>query len=99
MFNRLGVLRGLPDPNHVAAQGAPEIIILQGIAIATRSVFTLDLIFTPAVDSLGIAGKPTSGTIKVFGKPVHFASPGDAIDSGIGMVHQHFMLVPTQSVT
>ena len=43
--------------------------------------------------------RPTSGTIKVFGKKVDFGSPGDAIDIGIGMVHQHFMLVPTQSVT
>ncbi len=28
----------------------------------------------------------------------HFASPGDAIDAGIGMVHQHFMLVPVFTV-
>jgi len=40
-----------------------------------------------------------SGTILVNGQPVHFSSPNDAIHSGIGMVHQHFMLVPTQSVT
>ncbi len=43
--------------------------------------------------------RPTSGTIRVFGKKVDFGSPGDAIDEGIGMVHQHFMLVPTQTVT
>lgn len=43
--------------------------------------------------------KPTSGSIKVHGKPVNFNSPKDAIAAGIGMVHQHFMLVPTQSVT
>jgi len=40
-----------------------------------------------------------SGIILVNGKQVHFSSPSDAIHSGIGMVHQHFMLVPTQSVT
>jgi general nucleoside transport system ATP-binding protein len=39
-----------------------------------------------------------SGEIRVDGKPVHFADPGDAIASGIGMVHQHFMLVPVFSV-
>jgi ABC-type uncharacterized transport system ATPase subunit len=40
-----------------------------------------------------------SGFIYVKGKAVNFTSPRDAIQSGIGMVHQHFMLVPTQSVT
>ncbi len=40
-----------------------------------------------------------SGTITVHGKQVQFSSPRHAISSGIGMVHQHFMLVPTQTVT
>jgi ABC-type uncharacterized transport system ATPase subunit len=40
-----------------------------------------------------------SGTIKVKDNIVNFSSPRDAIQAGIGMVHQHFMLVPTQSVT
>jgi len=43
--------------------------------------------------------KPVSGTIKVNGEIVDFNSPKDAIAKGIGMVHQHFMLVPTQTVT
>jgi simple sugar transport system ATP-binding protein len=43
--------------------------------------------------------KPNSGKIKVNGATVSFNSPRDAIAKGIGMVHQHFMLVPTQSVT
>jgi general nucleoside transport system ATP-binding protein len=43
--------------------------------------------------------KPTSGAIKIHGQPAHFNSPKDAIAKGIGMVHQHFMLVPTQTVT
>ncbi len=43
--------------------------------------------------------KPASGVIKVNGEPVNFNSPKDAIAKGIGMVHQHFMLVPTQTVT
>ena len=34
---------------------------------------------------------PTSGEILVDGKPVKIDSPNDAIDLGIGMVHQHFM--------
>lgn len=40
-----------------------------------------------------------AGTILVQGKAVHFSSPRDAIKAGIGMVHQHFMLVPSQTVT
>ncbi len=39
------------------------------------------------------------GTVLVNGQLVNFSSPGDAIQAGIGMVHQHFMLVPSQSVT
>jgi simple sugar transport system ATP-binding protein len=40
-----------------------------------------------------------SGVIRVDGKVVDFRSPRDAIDAGIGMIHQHFMLVPSQTVT
>jgi ABC-type uncharacterized transport system ATPase subunit len=43
--------------------------------------------------------QPEEGTIRVHGQPVDFRSPRDAIEAGIGMVHQHFMLVPSQSVT
>ncbi|MCJ7702066.1 MAG: ATP-binding cassette domain-containing protein, partial [Anaerolineales bacterium] len=43
--------------------------------------------------------KPSSGTIKINSTIVQFNSPKDAIEKGIGMVHQHFMLVPTQTVT
>jgi general nucleoside transport system ATP-binding protein len=42
---------------------------------------------------------PTEGEILVGGKPVQINSPSDAIDLGIGMVHQHFMLVPVMTVT
>ena len=34
-----------------------------------------------------------SGTIKVNGKEINLRSPKDSIINGIGMVHQHFMLV------
>jgi len=43
--------------------------------------------------------KQDSGIIKVKGKTLEFSSPRDAIKAGIGMVHQHFMLVPSQTVT
>ena len=43
--------------------------------------------------------KPTSGQIYMNGKEVNFSSPKDAIDMGIGMVHQHFMLIQPFTVT
>ncbi len=43
--------------------------------------------------------KPQSGEIRIHGKNVSFNSPKDAIAHGIGMVHQHFMLVENQTVT
>jgi simple sugar transport system ATP-binding protein len=43
--------------------------------------------------------KPDSGVVIVNGIKETFSSPRQAIAAGIGMVHQHFMLVPTQSVT
>ncbi|GHV40787.1 ABC transporter [Synergistales bacterium] len=42
--------------------------------------------------------RPDEGEIFVNGAPVEFRSPADAITAGIGMVHQHFMLVQTQTV-
>ncbi|PWB54805.1 MAG: heme ABC transporter ATP-binding protein [Anaerolineales bacterium] len=43
--------------------------------------------------------QPDEGEIIVRGKPIKVHSPSDAIASGIGMVHQHFMLVPVFTVT
>ncbi len=43
--------------------------------------------------------KPDEGEIFVAGAPASFASPAAAIASGIGMVHQHNMLVPAFTVT
>ncbi|MCB0155226.1 MAG: ABC transporter ATP-binding protein [Anaerolineae bacterium] len=42
--------------------------------------------------------RPDEGQILIDNRPVRFSSPRDAIKQGIGMVHQHFMLVPTQTV-
>ena len=43
--------------------------------------------------------KPDEGTILVRGQEVDIHGPNDAIARGIGMVHQHFMLVPVMTVT
>jgi general nucleoside transport system ATP-binding protein len=42
--------------------------------------------------------KPDGGEIRLHEKPVAFASARDAIQAGIGMVHQHFMLIPVMTV-
>lgn len=42
--------------------------------------------------------QPDEGHILIDGKRVRFQSPGDAVAAGIGMVHQHFMLVPVFTV-
>ena len=42
--------------------------------------------------------RPDSGEIRIGGEPVKISRPGDAVRAGIGMVHQHFMLVPVFTV-
>ncbi|MEZ5217170.1 MAG: ATP-binding cassette domain-containing protein [Ilumatobacteraceae bacterium] len=42
--------------------------------------------------------QPDEGTIELEGSPVVLRSPADAIERGIGMIHQHFMLVETLTV-
>ncbi|SDQ11926.1 ABC transporter ATP-binding protein [Quadrisphaera sp. DSM 44207] len=42
--------------------------------------------------------RPDAGEVLVDGRPVGFSGPGDALAAGIGMVHQHFMLVPVFTV-
>ena len=42
--------------------------------------------------------KADEGEIRLNGQPVAITSPADAIDYGIGMIHQHFMLVNTLTV-
>jgi simple sugar transport system ATP-binding protein len=41
---------------------------------------------------------PDEGEIRINGEPVRMSSPREAISRGIGMVHQHFMLIPVMSV-
>jgi general nucleoside transport system ATP-binding protein len=42
--------------------------------------------------------RPDGGEIRLNGKPVSFSSAREAIQAGIGMVHQHFMLIPVMTV-
>jgi ABC-type uncharacterized transport system ATPase subunit len=41
---------------------------------------------------------PDEGEIRLHGEPLRIGSPTDAIQHGIGMVHQHFMLIPVMTV-
>src|SRR5665213_400248 len=41
---------------------------------------------------------PDEGEILLNGVPTRFEGPGDAMAAGIGMVHQHFMLIPVFTV-
>ena len=43
--------------------------------------------------------QPDEGEMFIEGSPTQITSPIDAINHGIGMVHQHFMLVPSLTVT
>jgi simple sugar transport system ATP-binding protein len=42
--------------------------------------------------------RPDEGDISLYGEPIQFHSPRDALDAGIGMVHQHFRLVEPLTV-
>src|ERR1700675_2239614 len=42
--------------------------------------------------------RPDEGEILLNGRPQSFGSARDAIQAGIGMVHQHFMLIPVMTV-
>lgn len=43
--------------------------------------------------------RPTSGSIKIEGEPVTFASPRDALDAGIATVYQDLSMIPLMSIT
>jgi simple sugar transport system ATP-binding protein len=42
--------------------------------------------------------QPDEGQILIDGKAIKFSGPGDAMAAGVGMVHQHFMLIPVFTV-
>jgi ABC-type uncharacterized transport system ATPase subunit len=42
--------------------------------------------------------RPDAGVVRIAGESVRLASPADAIERGVGMVHQHFTLVPAMTV-
>jgi simple sugar transport system ATP-binding protein len=53
---------------------------------------------TTLADVLSGLYVPDEGELRLFGRRVRFRSPGDAIEAGVGMAHQHFRLVETFTV-
>lgn len=72
------------------AVGAGEVHCLLGDNGAGKSTF---------IKTMSGAHRPTSGDILVEGMPVSFASPRDALDSGIATVYQDLAMIPLMSVT
>lgn len=72
-----------------------EILGLVGENGAGKTTLMSILFGMPVIAQTGGYG----GSIQVDGKEVHFTSPFDAIDAGIGMVHQEFSLIPGFTTT
>src|SRR5215203_4938067 len=93
VFEARGIVKrfgGLVANDHVDLQLYPgEVLALLGENGAGK---------TTLMNVLYGLTAPDDGEILLDGKPVHFDSPRQAIAHGIGMVHQHFMLVPPLTV-
>ncbi|WNG60370.1 ABC transporter ATP-binding protein [Archangium gephyra] len=87
IHKRFGAVTALDDVSLDIGSG--EVIALVGENGAGKSTLMNVLYGLYQADS---------GEVLVKGQPVRLRSPRDAIAHGIGMVHQHFMLVPTLTV-
>ncbi|MDP1831819.1 MAG: ABC transporter ATP-binding protein [Geothrix sp.] len=82
----------------------PGVLACDGISLQVRQGEVLALVGENGAGKTTLMNiimglyRPDSGTISVNGEPVHFRTPRDAYARGIGMVHQHFMLVPNMTV-
>jgi simple sugar transport system ATP-binding protein len=76
------------DVNFTVAQGETVALLGENGAGKTTLMNILYGLYTP-----------TSGEVLIDGEPLDLQSPSDAIAAGIGMVHQHFMLIPVFTVT
>lgn len=88
VVRRFGAFTALDGVDFSVGEG--EIVALLGENGAGKSTL---------MNLLSGSLAPSAGTLLMDGKPVQFASPTDAAARGIGMVHQHFLLVPTLTVT
>jgi ABC-type uncharacterized transport system ATPase subunit len=76
------------DVNFTVAQGETVALLGENGAGKTTLMNILYGLYTP-----------TTGDVLIDGVPLDLQSPSDAIAAGIGMVHQHFMLIPVFTVT
>jgi simple sugar transport system ATP-binding protein len=95
-------------PNAVEMRGIvkrfPGVVANDGVSFAVRQGEIHALLGengagkTTLMNILFGLHQPDEGEILVDGEPVHFSSPRDAVNAGLGMVHQHFMLIPRFTV-
>ena len=84
---RFGAVRALSDASLVVRRGTIHAVLGENGAGKTTLMRV----------AYGMA-TPDHGLVRVHGRAVRLRSPGDAIERGIGMVHQHFTLVPAMTV-
>ena len=83
----------------------PEVIANDGVTLTVESGTIHAVIGENGAGKSTLMGvlyglhRPDSGKIRINGDPVKLNSPQDAIAQNIGMVHQHFMLTPSLTVT
>src|SRR5215217_7604116 len=87
LSRQFGAFRALDNVNFAVNEG--EIVGLLGENGAGKSTL---------LKILGGELAPTNGEIWWDGAPLHLKSPREAAKRGIGVVHQHFMLLPAFSV-
>lgn len=77
-----GALKANEDVNLTVYEGEVHALLGENGAGKSTLMNMLSGIYTP-----------DGGTIHIYGEEVHFASPKDSINMGIGMIHQHFKLI------
>lgn len=82
-----GTVRALSDANLCVRRGTIHAVLGENGAGKTTLMRV----------AYGMA-TPDRGVVRLHGHAVRLRSPADAIERGIGMVHQHFTLVPTMTV-
>lgn len=97
-----------PQPNAVEMRGIvkrfPGVVANDGVSFAVRSGEIHALLGENGAGKSTLMNilfglhMPDEGEILVDDQKVHFKSPRDAVAAGLGMVHQHFMLIPRFTV-
>jgi general nucleoside transport system ATP-binding protein len=92
------------DMQHISKQ-FPNVLANEDVSIQLREGEIISLLGENGAGKSTLMNvlyglyRPTAGKIILDGEEVEFLSPKDAIRKGLGMVHQHFMLVDNLTVT